>query len=70
MNINRNGESGSTPFRSGRFFTIDTNWYFSTREAMDQGPYRSREDAEYALRKYIENCQRVEKNWKTTPLSH
>ncbi|MEM7078871.1 MAG: DUF6316 family protein [Pseudomonadota bacterium] len=30
-------------FQSDRFFEADGQWYFSTRETPDQGPYLSRE---------------------------
>lgn len=51
--IHRRGEHGSIPFRSGRFFNIDSNWYFACREGKDQGPYRNRQDAEAALTLYV-----------------
>ncbi|MGD8407064.1 MAG: DUF6316 family protein [Thiohalophilus sp.] len=53
MHIHRTGEDGSIPFRSGRFFNIDANWYFSCREGQDIGPYPSRAEAEAALSLYI-----------------
>ena len=49
----RRGEQGSVPFRSGRFFNIDTRWYFSCREGMDHGPFDSKEEAEAALMLFI-----------------
>lgn len=55
MSRHRDGELGSVPFRSGRFFYIDQKWYFSCREGRDQGPFNSREAAEQALHKYIQN---------------
>ena len=63
MENNRQGESGPIPFRTGRFFNVGVNWYFATREAIDQGPFRNRNEAEVALTKYIERCQSVEKTW-------
>jgi hypothetical protein len=49
----RKGEQGPVPFRSGRFFNIDSRWYFACREGNDQGPFESRIDAEAALTMYI-----------------
>lgn len=63
METNRAGENGRTPFRTGRFFNVGTNWYFATREAIDQGPYNSKSEAESALTKYIEHCISVETSW-------
>ena len=59
----RSGEAGSIPFRTGRFFNVGGHWYFSTREAVDQGPYASRQEAENALRLYLENIVDVERVW-------
>jgi hypothetical protein len=59
----RQGEAGAVPFRTGRFFNVGSNWYFATREAIDQGPYLSRNEAELALTKYIERCRSVEVTW-------
>lgn len=44
-------------FRTNRFFSIATNWYFSTREGIDQGPFISKERAEHALAKLISEKQ-------------
>jgi len=63
MVANRNGESGSIPFRTGRFFNVGVKWYFITREAIDQGPYPSKNEATFALTQYIENCLKVERVW-------
>lgn len=52
MNENRKGESGPTPFRSGRMFSIGAEWYFATREG-DKGPFPSREEAEAELALYL-----------------
>ncbi len=63
MDIHRAGEDGSIPFRTGRFFNVGAKWYFATREAIDQGPFNSKGEAEHALTKYIEHCKSVESNW-------
>ena len=44
-------------FRSNRFFTSGTDWYFSTREGIDQGPFPSRISAHEAIQEYIRNRQ-------------
>jgi hypothetical protein len=58
----RQGETGLIPFRTGRFFNVGANWFFATREAIDQGPFPTRIEAEKALVNYIEKCCSVERN--------
>jgi len=53
MHRQRNGEQGPIPIRSGRFFNIDSSWYFACREGQNQGPFSSRNEAEAALSLYI-----------------
>ena len=53
MNMHRKGESGAVPFRSGRFFNIDSDWYFACREGRDNGPFLNREEARNALMTYL-----------------
>ena len=53
MTQHRTGESGNIPFRSGRIFNVGTQWFFATREGVDQGPYMGRDDAEVELMMYI-----------------
>lgn len=53
MNPHRSGEQGAIPFRSGRFFNIESDWYFACRGQQNQGPYNSRQEAEAALTLYI-----------------
>ena len=50
---NRQGESGKRPFRSGRLFKVDNEWYVATREGVNLGPYESREEAEGAIDSFI-----------------
>jgi hypothetical protein len=52
----REGESQSYPFRSERMFSIGHEWFFSTREGIDQGPFSSRGQAEEALAEFIVSC--------------
>ena len=53
MSRHRKGELGVVPLRSGRFFYIDSKWYFSCREGKEKGPFDSKEEAERALLAYI-----------------
>jgi len=59
MIMHRKGESGAVPFRSGRFFNIDSDWYFACREGRDNGPFLNREHAHDALKNYLEKRTRV-----------
>lgn len=40
-------------FRTNRFFTIGSDWYFSTREGKDKGPFANKEVAQAAITKFI-----------------
>lgn len=53
MNKHRQGENGSIPFRTGRFFNIESNWYFACRIEADVGPFDSKSEAEAALTLYV-----------------
>ena len=64
MDMLRKGESGVIPFRSGRFFNVDTKWYFSSREGIDHGPFDSKYDAEVSLDVFIQNMIRHDKQLK------
>lgn len=50
-----------TWFRSQRFFTEGSSWYFSTREGTIEGPYESRDEAEQELMMYLRNIKEREK---------
>jgi hypothetical protein len=53
-------------FRSDRFFRIDANeWFFTTREDGDRGPFATREEAECALLEYVR-----EKTGEYNPSNH
>ena len=45
-------------FRAQRLFTIGHNWYFSTREGENQGPFSSKRIAELALEIYIKKVSK------------
>jgi len=49
----RGGEQGEIPFRSNRFFSVGSKWYFSTREGFDSGPYSNKERAEHSLQRFL-----------------
>lgn len=42
-----------TWFRSDRFFVVDGNWYFTTREGTNEGPFKSAQDAKRELIAYL-----------------
>jgi len=44
-------------FRVNRLFAIGIDWYFSTREGKDQGPFKSKESAEQAITNFIREIQ-------------
>ncbi|MFT6388587.1 MAG: hypothetical protein ACJAUP_001970 [Cellvibrionaceae bacterium] len=50
----RGDEQDKFWFRSDRFFNADNQWYFTTRENRDVGPYFSREEAEHGLELFID----------------
>lgn len=41
------------PFRSGRYFCVNGEWYFATRESAEHGPYIDRAAAEIACHRYV-----------------
>ena len=60
--LNRRGESGSVPFRSGRFYSVGTEWYFAVRRGADQGPYDNKDQAKDALVTFINDQLAFEKH--------
>lgn len=60
--MNRKGESGRVPFRSGRFYSVGNEWFFAVRRGIDQGPYESREKAREALVDFINDQLAFEKH--------
>lgn len=49
----RTGEDQKTRFRTERIILIDQNYFFSTREGAEIGPFKSKPEAELALARYI-----------------
>ncbi len=50
-------QGGRIPFRSGRMYYVNDEWYFTTREGEDRGPYPSRDEAEAALAQFVRSLQ-------------
>ena len=53
----RKGESGSVPFRNGRFHCINEQWFFATRGPRLHDPYRDQDEVEKALRRAFSRQQ-------------
>ena len=69
MSRNRKGETGTPPYRTGRLFVVDSQWYFSTREGLEHGPFPTREKAERECQTYIKVCMQVEARLNGSSLS-
>ncbi|MCG6936004.1 MAG: DUF6316 family protein [Proteobacteria bacterium] len=70
MSRHRNGELGTVPFRAGRFFYIDKQWYFACREGRNCGPFASKQEAEVALTRYIQQMTDAEASEYDSPNPH
>ncbi len=53
-----NDESEKTWYRSERFFLVNGEWYFSTRENIDIGPFNTIDQARLGLERFIINVQK------------
>lgn len=53
MNINRRGESCPIPFRRGRFYWLERQWYATTREGDELGPYATEQEAQMGVACYL-----------------
>lgn len=51
--ITQVGKTLNQPVRSGRFYVISEKWYFLARDYQDQGPFDSKTQAEFALKKFL-----------------
>jgi hypothetical protein len=60
MSRHRSGELGTVPFRTGRFYYIDKQWYFACREGQNRGPFASKQEAEAELARYIQQMKNAE----------
>ena len=52
--LNRSGEYGPIPARSDRFYSLENEWFFATREGAPMGPFENRENAEVGLIDFLE----------------
>jgi hypothetical protein len=56
--MRRRGEPpGGRHLRSDRFVLANGEWYFTTREGMDVGPFATRDDAESACDRLLPTLQ-------------
>ena len=63
-------ENGHIPFRSDRFFTVGSKWYFSTREGFDSGPYANKNRAELSLQRFLQIISKLPPVTKTSQSRH
>lgn len=61
---NRHGELGAIPFRSGRYYSVDTQWWFAIRRGTDLGPYVTKSAAKQGLIEYLNDQFAFEKQLK------
>ena len=52
----RTGEADKRWFRSERFTHVNDEWFFTTREFTEEGPFSSKQDAEMELLLYIRHA--------------
>jgi len=63
----RGDEQGKVPFRSDRFFSVGSKWYFSTREGFDSGPYADKNRAKHSLQHFLSIITKLP---ETPPTKH
>lgn len=51
----------SVHFQVGRFALQNGEWFYTTRESVERGPFGSRQDAESDLASYIYHRHNIEK---------
>jgi len=56
--LHRKNDEGGLYFRSDRFYKINEEYYFSTREGLEIGPYGSKVDASSGLDRYIQSIHK------------
>jgi len=59
---NRHEEKGAIPFRTGRFYCVDNEWWFAIRRGPDQGPYETKVSAKQSLIAYLNDQFTFEKH--------
>lgn len=47
-------------FKTNRIFQVNGEWYFTTREGEDKGPFASKADAEVQIALYIRRILEIE----------
>ena len=52
----RTGETNKRWFRNERFSHVNDEWFFTTREFTEEGPFFSKQDAEMELLLYIRHA--------------
>ena len=62
-----NDAADKTFFKSERYFESNGEWYFSTRETVDQGPFISRELATSELNAYLKTSAGIQTDSWDTP---
>lgn len=62
MHRHRTGERGTIPFRSGRYFCINGQWFFTHRDNKLEGPFPDQDSAEQACRRFIEKLKQSQAN--------
>jgi hypothetical protein len=58
----RHGEHGAVPFRTGRFYCVESAWWFAIRRGPDQGPYPTKAAAKQSLIEYLNDQFTFEKH--------
>ncbi|MCK4865421.1 MAG: hypothetical protein KAT06_08300 [Gammaproteobacteria bacterium] len=58
----RSGDTRESPYRTGRFYSVDNEWFFSVRELDEQGPYFSKLSAEIGLKMYLLDMEHFKMN--------
>ncbi|WP_339670260.1 DUF6316 family protein [Dasania marina] len=53
----RKGESNNSSERAKRFYQIGNEWFFSSREQLQVGPYSSLDEAEMQLNFYLRHVK-------------
>lgn len=53
----RKGEADRHWFRSDRFFIVNGEWFFQTREGLMEGPFSSIREAEMELMLYLRHAE-------------
>lgn len=60
MGRKSDGEESKTFFQMDRFVQMNGQWFYTTREGEERGPFDSRADAEGDLIAYIRQIEQIE----------